>query len=127
MRSRGDNLHVEDDKNVASLTTEMLKSAGYAVLHVQSAAAALEALARARSVDVVLSDVMMPGGMSGADLAREIRKRRPGLPVVLATGYIEAARTAMADGMEVLMKPFQLEALAEILDNHVSKGLVRAQ
>ena len=51
---------VEDDPTVADLTTEMLKGAGYAVFHANSAAAALEALAGGRSVDVVLSDVMMP-------------------------------------------------------------------
>ena len=122
--SRGDILLVEDDTAVATLTTEMLRSAGYAVQHVNSASAALEALARGRSVDIVLTDVMMPGGMNGADLAREIRKRRPGLPVVLATGYIEAARTAMAEGMEVLMKPFQLDALAAVLDTHIN-GVAR--
>ena len=126
-RSRGDILLVEDDPNVASLTAEMLKSAGYGVQHVKSATAALETLARDRSVDIVLTDVMMPGGMSGADLAREIRKRRPDLPVVLATGYIEAARTAVAEGMEVLMKPFQLDAIAAILDTHISKSIARAQ
>ena len=126
-RSRGDILFVEDDVTVASLTAEMLRSAGYDVQHVKSASAALQTLAQGRSFDIVLTDVMMPGGMNGADLAREIRKRRPGLPVVLATGYIEAARTAMAEGMEVLMKPFQLDALAEILDTHISKSVARAR
>ncbi|HKY00691.1 MAG TPA: ATP-binding protein [Steroidobacteraceae bacterium] len=126
-RSRGDILFVEDDATVASLTTEMLKSAGYAVQHVKSASAALETLAQGRNFDIVLSDVMMPGGMSGADLAREICKRRPHLPVVLATGYIEAARTAMGEGMEVLMKPFHLDALAEILDTHISNNVARAR
>ena len=53
--------------------------------------------------------------------------RRPDLPVVLATGYIEAARTAMAEGMEVLMKPFRLDAIAAILDTHISKSIARAQ
>jgi CheY-like chemotaxis protein len=93
---------------------------------VQSASAALEALAEGPTVDAVVSDVMMAGGMNGVDLAREIRKRLPGLPVMLVTGYIEAARTAMAEGMEVLVKPFQLEALAAILDANISKSLARA-
>ena len=125
--SRGAILLVEDDVIVAGLTIEMLRTAGYVVRHVKSASAALETLAADGGVDVVLSDVMMPGGMNGTDLAREIRRSRPGLPVVLATGYIEAARSAMAEGMEVLVKPFQLDALAAILDTHISKGLARAQ
>ena len=76
-RTRANVLLVEDDLTVAGLTTQMLESIGMSVVHVKSAAAALDALAEARDVDVVFSDVMMPGGMSGVELAREIRKRRP--------------------------------------------------
>jgi CheY-like chemotaxis protein len=94
---------------------------------VNSAAAALDALAAGRTIDVVFSDVMMPGGMSGVDLAREVRRRRPDLPVVLTTGYIEVARTAMAEGLQVLVKPYQLETLARVLDSHVAARLVSAQ
>jgi DNA-binding LytR/AlgR family response regulator len=68
---------------------------------------------------------MMPGGMSGVDLAHEIRKRQPDLPVVLTTGYVEAARTAMAEGLEVLLKPYPLEALSAVLEGHISEGAVR--
>jgi DNA-binding LytR/AlgR family response regulator len=93
---------------------------------VKSAAAALEALADGRNIDIVFSDVMMPGGMSGVDLAREIRKRRSDLPVVLTTGYIEVARTAMAEGLQVLVKPYQVDMLARILDTHIAKRLARA-
>jgi PAS domain S-box-containing protein len=125
--SRGDVLLVEDDATVADLTTEMLKAAGYAVTHVKSAASALDTLADGRGVDVVFSDVMMPGGMNGVELAREIRKRLPHLPVVLTTGYVEAARTAMAEGLEVLVKPYQLDTLSAILESHISHRIVRAQ
>ena len=126
-RSRGEVMVVEDDLTVADLTTEMLKVAGYAVFHVNSAAAALEALAGGSRVDVVFSDVMMPGGMNGVDLAREIRRRWPDLPVVLTTGYIEVARTAMSEGLEVLVKPYQLEALSAILESHISGKMAHAQ
>jgi CheY-like chemotaxis protein len=125
--SRAEVLLVEDDLTVATLTTEMLRSIGYAVLHVKSAAAALDTLAAGRTIDVVFSDVMMPGGMSGVDLAREVRRRRPDLPVVLTTGFIEVARTAMAEGLQVLVKPYQLETLARVLDSHVAARLVSAQ
>jgi CheY-like chemotaxis protein len=112
-------LFVEDDREVAALTIEMLDSIGYAVTHVTSPAAALGALANGRAIDLVFSDVMMPGGMNGVELALEIRKRRPELPVVLATGYIEAARGAAAEGLEVLVKPYQLETLAQTLSGHL--------
>ena len=73
------------------------------------------ALANGRSVDIVLSDIMMPGGVSGLELAREIRRRQPDLPVVLVTGYAEAA-ASMEDGkFGLLLKPYTLEALAEAL------------
>ena len=98
-------LLVEDDREVAALTSEMLDSIGYEVTHVASPAAALGALANGRRFDVVFSDVMMPGGMSGVDLAREIKRRRPDMPIILATGYIEAARDAVAEGLEVLSSP----------------------
>jgi DNA-binding LytR/AlgR family response regulator len=58
--------------------------------------------------------------MSGTELAREIRTRRPDLPVVLTTGYIEVARTAVAEGLEVLVKPYSLDALARSLNAHLA-------
>ena len=64
--------------------------------------------------------------MNGVELAREIRRLRPDLPVVLTTGYVEAARTAMAEGLEVLVKPFQIESLSAVLDSHLSERWVRA-
>jgi PAS domain S-box-containing protein len=108
-------LLVEDDRIVAALTMEVLESIGHSATHVASADAALGVLASGREIDVVLSDVMMPGGMSGVDLAREIRRRRSDMPVVLATGYVEVARGAVAEGFQVLLKPYQPEALARTL------------
>src|SRR5688572_4214323 len=111
--SLGHVLLVEDDRTVAALTMDVLDSIGYDVTHVASATAALGTLANGKNVDVVLSDVMMPGGMNGVDLAREIRRRRADLPVMLATGYIEVARGAVSEGFQVLLKPYQPEALAQ--------------
>src|SRR5690606_13878065 len=71
-------LLVEDDVEVASLVQEMLRAIGCDVVHAMSARAALGALANGRHIDLVFSDVMMPGGTSGIELAREVRRRRPG-------------------------------------------------
>ena len=112
---RGTALLVEDDKEVAALGREMLGLLGFQVIHVSSALAALGALADARSVDVVFSDIMMPGGTSGVELARDIRRRHPGLPIVLATGYAESA-AGVGDGeFRVLLKPYSLESLSAAL------------
>ena len=88
--SVGQVLLVEDDEEVAALTREMLSHLGFNVIHAASPDAALGALANARHIDIVFSDIMMPGGISGLELAREIRRRQPGLPIVLTTGYSEA-------------------------------------
>ncbi len=112
-------LLVEDDDEVAALAAEMLKSIGFGVTRVAGATAALGALANKRPVDLVFSDIMMPGSMSGLELAREIRKRRPGLPVLLATGYQEAAAGAVKDGIGVLLKPYTLEDLAAALGSQL--------
>jgi DNA-binding NtrC family response regulator len=64
---------------------------------------------------VVLSDIMMLGGVSGLQLAREIRRRYSNLPVILTTGYIEAAADLKDGEFELLPKPYSLEALASAL------------
>jgi signal transduction histidine kinase/CheY-like chemotaxis protein len=112
---RGHVLLVEDDREVSALTREMLISLGFVVTHVTSADAALGALADARAIDIVLSDIMMPGGVSGLELGREIQRRHPTVPVILTTGYVEAA-ARMKDGeFHLLLKPYSVEALAVAL------------
>ncbi|MET0540889.1 MAG: PAS domain-containing protein [Variovorax sp.] len=108
-------LLVEDDAEVAALTREMLSHLGFNVIHAASPDAALGALANARSIDIVFSDVMMAGSVSGVELAREIRRRRPGLPVVLTTGYAGAAAGLGNAEFRLLLKPYSLEALADAL------------
>lgn len=109
-------LLVEDDDEVAALVTEMLRELRYEVIRAVNAESALGALANGRSIDIVFSDVMMPGPMNGVDLAREARRRRPGLPVLLTSGYAEAAiRDAAAEGISVLAKPYNIDTLARQL------------
>ena len=105
-------LLVEDDAEVAAFVEEMLRSIGCDVIHAASAKSALGALADGRQVEFVFSDIIMPGGTSGIELAREIRLRRPGLPVLLTSGFsgVDAAEVA-ALGVELLRKPYGLEEL----------------
>ena len=112
---RGDVLLVEDDNEVAALAREMLTALGFGVMHVSNAAAALGALANARAIEAVFSDVMMPGGLSGLDFAREARRRHPGLPIVLTTGYADSAADVRDGEFRLLLKPYSLEALADAL------------
>jgi PAS domain S-box-containing protein len=109
-------LLVEDDDEVAALAADMIDQLGYQVVRVANAAAALGALANGRTIDLVFSDVLMPGGMNGADLVAEIFRRRPGLPVVLATGYDgESLNAAERLGVPLLRKPYRLKDLAATL------------
>jgi signal transduction histidine kinase/CheY-like chemotaxis protein len=114
--SAGCVLMVEDDDEVAALVADMLGQLGYSVTRAASGAAALGALANGRKVDLVFSDVMMPGGIDGIQLAREIRRRRPKLPVLLTSGYADPARRNAQDaGLQILGKPYDLNSLAEAL------------
>ena len=108
----GSILLVEDDNEVAALVEDMLQELGYRVTRAASAQGALGALADDRPIDLVFSDIMMPGSMNGIDLALEIKRRRAGLPVLLTSGYAGSALTrAEAANIRVLRKPYQLQAL----------------
>jgi PAS domain S-box-containing protein len=121
--SAGVALLVEDDEQVAALVTEMLGALCYRVVRAATAQSALGALANNRCLNLVLSDIMMPGEMNGLDLARELRRRRPELPFLLSSGYAEAAsREAEAEGIGILRKPYTLEALDRALRDLVSRG-----
>ncbi len=112
-RPAGHVLLVEDDDEVAALVEQLLGELGFGVTRAASAAAALGALANGRAIDLVFSDIMMPGGMNGVGLADEVRRRRPGLPVLLTSGHADAARQdADAAGVVVLPKPYGLTDLA---------------
>jgi two-component system NtrC family sensor kinase len=71
----------------------------------------LESLAADSKVDLVFSDILMPGGMNGLELGHAIAESYPALPVLLASGYSNSARDAVAQGFVVLQKPFDLAAL----------------
>ena len=122
--SQGSVLLVEDDDEVAALVSEMLDHLGYAVTRVASAQAALGAFANGRDVDLVFSDIMMPGGMNGVDLARELHRRRPDLPVLLTSGYADAARRdADAANVLILPKPYEIDDLSAALNATMKPGL----
>ncbi|BDU16494.1 ATP-binding protein [Lysobacter auxotrophicus] len=118
-------LLVEDDVEVASLVEQMLRGIGYDVIHATSATAALGALANGRRVDLVFSDIMMPGGTNGIALAKQIRTRRPALPVLLTSGFSEAMRgEAEALGISILRKPYGLSELRAAIEHHVAASTV---
>ena len=114
-RGEGRVLLVEDNVAVAEVTGDLLAGAGYVVTWARDGEEALRRLGDGESVDVVLSDIVIDGGMSGIDLARAIVERRPDLPVVLMTGYSEAVARGGAQGLVVLAKPFTREEVVAAL------------
>ncbi|MBV8526461.1 MAG: response regulator [Acetobacteraceae bacterium] len=108
--SGGTVLLVEDNPSVAEVSGSMLEELGYRVLTVGDAASALEAIGK-ETFDLVVSDIIMAGAMDGLALARTIRERQPGLPVLLVTGYSQVANEAKADFI-VIRKPFKLPELS---------------
>jgi signal transduction histidine kinase len=103
-------LIVDDSAEVAEVTSSLFEHLGYDTLYRESADAALKLLADGTKIDLVFSDIVMPGTIDGVGLASEIRSQYPHLPVVLTTGYSEAARAAPAD-LRILRKPFDSDAL----------------
>jgi signal transduction histidine kinase/ActR/RegA family two-component response regulator len=115
-------LLVEDNDEVAELTSEMLQGLGFRARRVASAAAALRLLEEGAAIDLVLSDIVMPG-MSGVELATELRRRHPDLPVILMTGYSEAINDGTAfEGFKLLTKPYRIETLEAALNAVCAPG-----
>ncbi|WP_051340676.1 hybrid sensor histidine kinase/response regulator [Azospirillum halopraeferens] len=110
-------LLVEDSPEIGRTTTTLLEGFGYTVTLVDNARAALDTLASGRAFDLVLSDIVMPGDLNGLDLARTVRDRYAGLPIMLTTGYSTAATAAVEDGFVLLHKPYRPEALAEAISD----------
>jgi two-component system NtrC family sensor kinase len=104
-------LLVEDNADVAEVGAGLLRQLGYQVRSVVNAQAALAALRLDSNVDLVFSDILMPGGMNGLDLAREIATRFPAIPVLLTTGYSASAQDAVRHGVVVLQKPYDVESI----------------
>ena len=109
-RPLGRVLVVEDDTFVAELAADMLSELGFHTTVAHSAKEALERLAAGDKPKLVFSDIVMPGGITGIELARKVRERFPELPILLTTGYSE--QVAASHGFPVLQKPYQLDALA---------------
>ncbi len=113
-RALGRVLLVEDDDAVAELTAEMLEEIGFEVRRVSSAQQALTVLDSTETFTVVFSDVMMPGGMNGIQLAETIMAREQNVAILLTSGYASGfSEKAGLMSIEILAKPFSLQQLEQ--------------
>jgi len=112
-RALGRVLVVEDDTFVAELASGMLHELGFESTVTHSAKEALDRLAGGEKPKLIFTDIVMPGGITGVELARKVRERFPELPILLTTGYSE--QVGANAGFPVLQKPYELDALAGAL------------
>lgn len=117
----------EYDEDVRAYSAEVLRELGYQVLEAPDGGSALALLKANGSVDLLFTDVVLPSGLSGADLAREAAELKPGLKVLFTTGYarnVIVHHGRLDPGVELLTKPFSYSDLAtrvrDILDRPVS-------
>ncbi|SDM55574.1 PAS domain S-box-containing protein [Methylobacterium phyllostachyos] len=118
-------LLVEDNPEVGAFAAQALEELGYRTVWATDSERALLELERIPyRFEVVFSDVVMPG-MNGVDLACEIRRRQPGLPVVLASGYSDVLAVQGTHGFELLRKPYSVEDLSRVLRRAVGRAVPR--
>ncbi|MDB5465076.1 MAG: sensor histidine kinase/response regulator [Phenylobacterium sp.] len=116
-------LLVEDDDSVGEMVEAMLTDLGHEVLRAEAAAPALSILKRRERIDLMLTDLIMPGGMNGVELAHQAVALRPGLPVILTSGYTGETLGAAADApWPLLAKPYPAEALAAVIEAVMGKA-----
>jgi CheY-like chemotaxis protein len=106
-------LLIDDNESLRQVTAALLMSYGCTVEAFACADDALRRVLRSPDFDVVLTDVLMPGGMDGVALARRLRQELPQLPVVLISGH--SGDVALTDGFRFLRKPCSPEALVAVL------------
>jgi PAS domain S-box-containing protein len=119
-------LVVEDNPEVGEFSTQLLKDLGYQTVLARNAEEALKLLDEGpERFDIVLSDVVMPG-LDGVSLGREIRRRLPGLPFVLNSGYSHILADDESHGFDLLHKPYSVEELSKVLRRAVANRDSRA-
>ena len=122
-------LLVEDDDLVRSHVCDHLLGLGYEVVAVANGPQALEVLRRGEHFVLLSTDVVMPGGMSGLQLAEEVRRLRPGLPVLFTSGYTENAinhQGRLEPGVQLLQKPYRRQELAAKVRQALDQQAARA-
>ncbi|RXG88472.1 CHASE3 domain-containing protein [Bradyrhizobium zhanjiangense] len=117
---------VEDDTLVRNFVTAQLQSLGYKTVAAPDSRAALQLIEAGQPFDLLFTDIVIPGGMSGRELAEEVAKRRPGLKVLYTSGYTDNAivhHGKLDDGVMLLTKPYRRNQLAEMIRKALNGGV----
>jgi PAS domain S-box-containing protein len=114
---------VEDNDDVRELAESVLQMAGYTVHAAASGEQALALMEQGTRVDLLFTDVIMPGGMNGLELVDKVRRQHPALPVLVTTGYMdELPDRARNPGLDILAKPYKHEDLLERVRTALGKA-----
>ena len=121
-------LVVEDESRVRDVTVARLADLGYRVLEAGSGSAALAVLGSHPEVAVLFADIVLPGELSGLDLARRVQEAHPDVRVILTSGYSSEMMSGWCDGLDlqVLPKPYRQSELARIFREALQAPAPRA-
>ncbi|MGA7339349.1 MAG: ATP-binding protein, partial [Terracidiphilus sp.] len=125
-RLGGTALLVDDEADLLDIADEYLAELGYTVIRAGDAAAALAALDRAGEIDLMVTDIIMPGDMNGIELAKKVREMRPGIKVIFTSGFPAEAlteRSGKPEGGPLLHKPYLRTEFADMVRRQVGAGL----
>jgi PAS domain S-box-containing protein len=118
-------LVVDDEPMIRMLIADVLKDLGYAALEAEDGAAGLKVLQSLARVDLLVTDLVLPGGINGRQLAAAARAARPGLPVLFITGYAENAVLGnghLEPAMQIIAKPFTMDAIVKRIKRLLAKS-----
>ena len=120
-RRNGSVLITEDDPDVLTVAVETLRALGYEVYSAANASEAMTILRRDTPIDVLFTDIVMPNGMDGLELARKAKQLRPGIRVLLASGYSRPGYEIEPDA-KFILKPYQMPELARQLEAMIASS-----
>lgn len=124
MKYKGTILVVEDDDNVRSVAAHMLVDAGYEVVTACNGKTGLEQFLKHPEIDLVFSDIVMPDGMNGIEMAKRILKKNPKTPILLTTGYTEKALKDSIPKLKNIIcvsKPYDTNELPKVVNSLIDK------
>ncbi len=121
-------LVVEDNEEVAAISSRYFEQMGFQADHVSNGADALDKLRANGTYNLVFSDILMPGTVGGLELARIVREHHPELPVLLTSGYSQSAQEAVREGFSIVQKPYDLHELSTaVRDLHSRLATMRSK
>jgi PAS domain S-box-containing protein len=115
-------LLVEDNADVAAISSAYFQEMGYGIDLARNGSEALEKLQTSPHYVLVFSDILMPGSVGGLELARIVREHHPTIPVLLTTGYSESVQEALREGYPIVQKPYNLQDLSRALHHLFSRS-----